>query len=96
MERQRRLAGRFRPIDLDDSSARHPPDTERDIKRNRSGRHHFDIDLLDFTEFHDHPLAELLLDLIHDTVDALLLFARFRFCHTVSFHANYLFCLPSL
>ena len=38
VQRQRRLAGRLRPVDLDDAAARQPADAERDVEAERAGR----------------------------------------------------------
>ena len=38
LERQRRLAGRLRPVDLDDAAAREAADAERDVEPERAGR----------------------------------------------------------
>ena len=61
---QRRLAGRFRAVDLDDAAARQPADAERDVEPERAGGNHLDVlRHLGFAEPHDRALAELLLDL---------------------------------
>ena len=43
MQRQRRLARAFRPVDLDDPAARQAADAERDVEAERAGRDHLDV-----------------------------------------------------
>ena len=42
-QRERGLAGRFRPVDLDHAPARQPADAERDVEPERAGGHHLDV-----------------------------------------------------
>ena len=44
VQRQRRLAGGFRPVDLDDAAARQAADAERDVEAERAGRDGLDLD----------------------------------------------------
>src|SRR4029453_2623662 len=70
LERQRGLAGRLRPEDLDHTPARDPPDAERDVEAERSSRQRGDlVDEPVLAELHDGALAELLLDLAERQVD---------------------------
>ncbi len=63
VERQRRLAGGLRTVDLDDASARQAADAERDVERDGPRRDHLDGCALVAAEAHDRPLAELAVDL---------------------------------
>jgi hypothetical protein len=64
LQAERRLAGRFRTVDLDDTTARQATDAERDVETERARRHDREIVLdLGLAHFHDRALAELLLDL---------------------------------
>jgi hypothetical protein len=64
LQRQRGLARRLRPVDLDDAAARQPADTERDVEPERPRRHDVDVARGDrVAEAHDRALAELFLDL---------------------------------
>ena len=72
VQRERRLARRFRAEDLDDAAARQSADAEREVERDRSGgdgRDRHDGVLL--AEAHDRALAELLFDLAHGQVEGL-------------------------
>ena len=63
VQRERGLARGLRSVDLDDAAARQPADAERDVERQRSGRHDLDLlGLLFGAEPHDRALAELLFD----------------------------------
>jgi hypothetical protein len=74
VERERGLAGRFRPVDLDDPAARQPADAERDVEPERARRDGLDLDrLLALAEPHDRALAEGPLDLRQRRVDRLRL-----------------------
>ena len=46
VQRQRRLARAFRPVDLDDAAARQAADAERDVEAERAGRDGLDLDHL--------------------------------------------------
>jgi hypothetical protein len=64
VQRQRRLARAFRPVDLDDAAARQAADAERDVEAERAGRDRLDLDrLLVLRRAHDRALAEGALDL---------------------------------
>jgi hypothetical protein len=54
-----RLAGRFRPVDLDHAAAREAADADRVVDRDRAGRDGLDAQVLALAEAHDRPLAEL-------------------------------------
>ena len=71
MQRQRRLARRFRPVDFDDPAARQAADAERDIEAERAGRDRLDLDRLLALEPHDRALAEGALDLGQGGVERL-------------------------
>jgi hypothetical protein len=64
LQRERRLARRLRPVDLDHPAARQAADAEGDVEAERSGRDDLDVvDDLALAEPHDRALAVLLLDL---------------------------------
>ena len=64
LQRQRRLARRLRPVDLDDTAARQAADAERDVEPERARRHDVDVTRGDgIAQPHDGTLAELLFDL---------------------------------
>ena len=63
MERQRRLAGAFGAVNLDDAAAGQAADAERDIEADGAGRHDIRLDHLALAEAHDRALAEGALDL---------------------------------
>ena len=68
---QRRLARRFRPVDLDDAAARQAADAERDVEPERAGRDGLDLHrLLALAEPHDRALAEGALDLRERRVES--------------------------
>ena len=72
MQRQRRLARGFGPVNLDDPTARQAADAERDVEPERSGRHRLDLDrLLILAEAHDRALAERPFDLRQGGVERL-------------------------
>ena len=64
VQRERGLAGRFRPVDFDHAPARQAADAERDIEPERAGGNDVDIHrLVVLAELHDRALAEIPLDL---------------------------------
>ena len=69
---ERRLAGRLRPEDLDDSAPRKPADPEREIERERARRHRPDRHGRVVVHLHHGTLAELPLDLAESDVQSLL------------------------
>ena len=74
LQRQRRLARRFRPVDLDDAAARQPADAERDVEAERAGRDDLQVVLdLGVAHLHDRALAELLFDLRERSGERLVL-----------------------
>jgi hypothetical protein len=74
VQRQRGLAGRFGPVNLDHAAARQAPDPQRDIEPERARRHRLDLDrLLALAEPHDRAFAEGPLDLRQRRVDGLRL-----------------------
>ena len=46
VQRQRRLARGFRPVDLDDAALGQAADAERDVEPERAGRDRLDVDRL--------------------------------------------------
>ena len=73
MQGDRRLAARFRAEQLDDPAARQPLAAERQIERQRARRDALDLHVGAFTQLHDGPGAERLLDLAERVVQRLLL-----------------------
>ena len=74
VQRERRLAGGFRAVDLDDPAARQAADAERDVEAERAGRDGLDLDrLLALAEPHDRAFAEGALDLRQRRVERLRL-----------------------
>ena len=76
LQRQRRLARRLGPEDLDDAAARHAADAKRVVDADGAGRN--GVDRLDgalLAEAHDRALAELLFDLADGQLDGLDAFA---------------------
>ena len=74
VERERRLARAFGPVDLDDAPARQPADAERDVERDRTGGDRIDVDSdLALAEAHDRALAERAFDLAEGGVERLVL-----------------------
>ena len=64
VQRQRGLARRFRPVDLDHAALGQAADAQRDVQAERAGGDDLDVlDHLAFAQPHDRALAELLLDL---------------------------------
>src|SRR6185312_13006454 len=64
VQRERGLAGRFRPVDFHDAAARQAANAEGDIEPERAGRDRLDVHgLVVFAETHNRALAELALDL---------------------------------
>ena len=63
MQRQRRLARAFRPVNLDDTTPRQAADAERDVEAQRAGRDGFDLHLLATAQLHRRTLAEGAIDL---------------------------------
>ena len=58
------LAGRLRPVDLDDAAARQAANAQRDVQPQRTGGDHFDVrGNFAVGHAHDRTLAELLFDL---------------------------------
>ncbi len=72
VQRQRGLAGGFRPVDLDDAAAGEAADAKRDVQRQRARRDDLGgIDRLALAEAHDRALAEGALDLAERRVEGL-------------------------
>ena len=64
VQRERGLAGGFRPVDLDHAAARQAADAERDVEPERAGGDRLDVHrLVVLAELHDRALAEGALDL---------------------------------
>ena len=76
----RRLARRFRAVDLDDAPARDPADPERDIQRQAAGRNDLDVGIAGgVAQLHDGALAVMLFDLREDLIQRLEFFLILRF-----------------
>ena len=72
LQRQRRLARRLRPEDLDDAAARHAAHAERVVDADRAGGNGVDrLDRALLAQPHDRALAELLFDLADGQLDRL-------------------------
>src|SRR4029079_17736845 len=63
LQRQGRLARGFRTVNFDDTAARQPADTERDVEHQRSGGNRFDDIDGAISHAHDGAFAELFFDL---------------------------------
>ena len=80
VQRQRGLAGGFRPVDFDHPAARQAADAERDVEPERAGGHDLDVHrLVVLAELHDRALAEIPLDLGQRRVQ------RLRLVHVMKF-----------
>ena len=78
VQRERRLAGRFRAVNLHDAAARKSADAERDVEAERAGRNGGDLHhLAVLPKPHDGALAEGPLDLGERGVE------RLRLVHSV-------------
>ena len=73
MQRQRRLTGGFRPVDLDNSALGHAAYTERGIKCQRAGWDCIDLEIRPVTQTHNRALAEVFLDLPDSSIKSLFL-----------------------
>ena len=81
MQRERGLAGGFRPVDLDHAAARQAADAERDVEPERAGGDGVDVHrLVVLAEPHDRALAEIALDLGERGIQGL------RFIHGGTFN----------
>ena len=72
VERECRLSGRLRAVDLDDAAARESADAERDVEGDRSGGDHLDRSALVAAQSHDRALSELPVDLGEGRFEGLL------------------------
>src|SRR3712207_79005 len=63
VQRDGRLAGGLRAVDLDDPATGQPADAQRDVERDGPGGDHLDGGAALVTEAHDRALAELTVDL---------------------------------
>ncbi len=63
VQRERRLARAFRPVDFDHPPARQAADAERDVEPEAAGGDRFDLHLLAAAELHRRALAERAVDL---------------------------------
>src|SRR5690348_8267671 len=74
LERERGLAGAFRPVNLDDAAARQAADAERDVETERTGGNHLGLTLRrDMgAKLHDRAFAEGALDLAERRFERLL------------------------
>ena len=74
VQRERGLAGGFRPVDLDHAAARQAADAERDVEPERAGGDRLDLHrLVVLAEPHDRALAEGALDLAERGIKGLRL-----------------------
>ena len=86
LQRQRRLAGGLRPVDLDHAPARHAADAERDVEAEAPGRDRRDVAHERVgAELHDRALAEGLLDLADGQIQRAL---AIRIHRHVPLHSN--------
>ena len=92
VQRDRRLTGRLRAVDLDDAAARNAADAEGDVERQDARRDDLDVHVcLGIAEAHNRTLAEVLLDLLQRILERFLFTCCFFLicCHVVlSFHDN--------
>src|SRR6266481_2118147 len=73
VQREGRLTGALRPVDLDDTAARQSADAKRDVETQRAGRNHFDVRRgLARSELHNRTLAESTFDLAERRVQSSL------------------------
>ena len=71
MQRERRLARGFGPINLDDPPSRQAADAKRNIEPERSRRHRLDLERLLLAQAHDGTFAERPFDLRQGGVERL-------------------------
>lgn len=76
VQRDRRLAGGLRAVDLHHAAARESTDPERHVQRDRAGGDHLDGGTPLVAEAHDRPLAELAVDLAEGGLEGLLTVLR--------------------
>jgi hypothetical protein len=63
LQRERRLAGAFRPVNFDDAALGQAANAERNIEAERARRDRLDLHDLPVAEPHERALAERLVDL---------------------------------
>ena len=73
VQRQRRLARAFRPVNLDHPAARQAADAQRDVEPEAAGRDRLDLDRLARAQAHRAALAEGAVDLGQSGVERPLL-----------------------
>ncbi len=73
VQRQRRLTGGLRPVDLNDASLRDAADAERRIQCQRTGWDGIDLEIRAVTQTHNRALAEVFLDLPDGGIERLFL-----------------------
>ena len=78
VQRQRGLAGGFRPVDLDDAPLGHAADAQRHVQRQRAGGDGLHVDIGVVPIAHDGTLAVQLLDLLHGGLQRLFLVGAAR------------------
>ena len=76
VHREGRLAGRLRPVDLDDAAAREAADAEREVEGQGTGGDEPDPHVEPFAHPHDRALPELPLDLAEGHVKCLVTLHR--------------------
>ncbi len=93
VQRQRGLAGGFRPEQFGDSASRDPGAAQSDIQRQRTRADAFDLRVGVLVHLHDGALTVLLLDLCDHAVQSSVLAAGaldrcclLCFCHWVDLH----------
>ena len=89
MQRQRRLTGGFRSVDLDDAALGQSADAERKVERKRAGGNGLHIAHGIVAKAHDRALAIGALDLLHRGLDRpLLVVSHRRGCLRLSFFCH--------
>ena len=76
VQRQRGLAGGFRPVDLDDAPLGHAADAQRHVQRQRAGGDGLHVHLRAVAKAHDRALTEVLVDLGKGRLQCLFLVRR--------------------
>ncbi len=72
VERERRLSGGLRAVDLDDAATRESADAECDVEGDRTGGDHLDRCAIVAAQPHDRALSELPVDLGESRFEGLL------------------------
>ena len=88
VQRDRRLAGGLRAVDLDHAAARQAADAERHVERDRARRDHLERRPGLLAQPHDRALAELPLDVGERCVERLVAISTSHGCHPVRLSAS--------